>query len=327
MRGLFCVGRFAAGLVAFSLTAMQPAAAWAEERGVFGVTVEAEGQPGETGAPGDTEITEEAIDAYFDGSVFVGDSVMVGFRNYAQARPDTYLGRLQFLAAGSFSTFNALRPVTSNSTHPVYQGQRRLVWESIAMMQAKRVFLFFGLNDLGIGGVEATCARYVDVVSHIRALNPEIEVHIISMTYTLAGKGKGILNNDNIRLFNLRLQQISAENGWGYVNLADVLSDGNGGLAPQYCSDHYVHQTRAAYDVWSLVLRQYAKDQIQATAGAAAAEAPLEQTSPGTPPKQVSPVVEGMPSEQSSPETGEVPPEGTEAFQESGILKYAPGRV
>ncbi len=67
--------------------------------------------------------TEEQIDAYFDGAVFVGDSVMVGYSNYAMRRGGPCLGRMQFLAAVSFSAFNALRPVTAKSTHPLYQGQ------------------------------------------------------------------------------------------------------------------------------------------------------------------------------------------------------------
>ena len=61
------------------------------------------------------EITPEEIDAFFDNTVFVGDSVMEDFRNYSFARSDTWLGRLQFLAAVSFSTYSALRPVTSKS--------------------------------------------------------------------------------------------------------------------------------------------------------------------------------------------------------------------
>ena len=83
--------------------------------------------------------TDEQIDAYFDGAVFVGDSVMVGYSNYAMRRGGPFLGRLQFLSAVSFSAFNALRPVTAKSTHPLYQGQKRYIWESLAMMQAKKV--------------------------------------------------------------------------------------------------------------------------------------------------------------------------------------------
>ncbi len=90
----------------------------------------AEEAPEEQTAP--REVTEEEIDAYFDGSVFVGDSVMLGFRNYAMRRQDTFLNRIKFLAAGSLSVHNALWPVSSKSVHPVYQGEKRLLWDSLS---------------------------------------------------------------------------------------------------------------------------------------------------------------------------------------------------
>lgn len=224
-----------------------PEAAWPEENSV--------------------SVTEEQIDAYFDGSVFVGDSVMTGFRNYAMRRTDTYLGRMQFLAAGSFSVHNALGPITSKSTHPLYQGQQRYIWESLNMMQAKKVFLFFGLNDMNMGTLENTCDCYTQVIANIKSTCPEAEIHIISMTYTIKGKGKQNLNNDNIRRFNGMLKDMALSNGWGFIDLATPLSDANGDLEPAYCSDNYVHHTNAAYEIWSSVLRQYAKSQLDGTCG------------------------------------------------------------
>ncbi len=221
------------------------------------------------GAAGDQagagpEITEEEIDAYFDNSVMVGDSIMLGFRNYAMRRQNTWLSRLQFLAAGSYSTSHALEPVTKNSLHPIYAGQKRQIWESIALMGAKKVFLLFGMNDLNISGIEGTCENYKAIAANIRALSPEAEIHLISMTYVLRGKAKNRLNNDNIRVFNETLRKLAADNGWGYVDLAPHLADEGGDLAALYCSDYFVHQTPEAYDVWCGVLREYAREQLKA---------------------------------------------------------------
>lgn len=209
-------------------------------------------------------ITEEEIDAYFDGSVMVGDSIMLGFRNYAMRRQNTWLSRLQFLSAGSYSTSHALEPVTQASLHPIYAGQKRQIWESISLMGAKKVFMLFGMNDLNISGIEGTCENYKAIAANIKALDPEAEIHLISMTYVLRGKAKRQLNNDNIRVFNEALARLAAENGWGYVNLAPHLADEGGDLAAVYCSDEFVHQTPEAYDVWCAVLREYAKEKLAA---------------------------------------------------------------
>ncbi len=209
--------------------------------------------------------TEEQIDAYFDGAVFVGDSVMVGYSNYAMRRGGPCLGRMQFLAAVSFSAFNALRPVTAKSTHPLYQGQKRYIWESLAMMQAKKVFICFGLNDIDMGPLERTGERYAQVAANIKAACPDPEIHIMSMTYMRSARAKGRLNNPSIVQFNEMMRQMALNNGWGFVDIANPLADASGQLASQYCSDNYVHQTNAAYDVWTQVLREYAKAQIEGT--------------------------------------------------------------
>lgn len=208
---------------------------------------------------------EAQLDAYFDGSVFIGDSVMQGYGDYAMRRGGSCLGRMQFLAEVSFSVFNALRPVTAKSTHPTFMGQKRYVWESAGMLQPKRVFLFFGLNDIDMGPLESTCARYAQVIANIKTYCPEAEIHIMGMTYIRPAKARGRLNNPTIRQFNGMLAQMALDNGWGYVNVADAIADGNGDLAAGYCSDGDCHLTSSAYDVWTAVLRDYARAQMDGT--------------------------------------------------------------
>ena len=211
-------------------------------------------------------LSEAEIDAFYADSVLVGDSVMLGFRNYAQKSGDPFLKSMGILCAGSFSVHNSFDPVNSKSVHPVYQGKQRHVWESIAMMGRKQVFLFFGLNDIALD--DNTPALYKQLVARIKEQSPEAQIHIISMTYVAAGAGKKRLNNTNIRAFNATMKEIAAKEGWGFVNMADPLADGNGDLAKAYCSDNYVHQTPAAYKVWTGVLRAYARELLSSQGAA-----------------------------------------------------------
>ena len=257
--------RLLSGFSVMILAGAVPMAVYAEEESAAQAQEASAETAGETDGEDPALVMEAAIDHYFAGSVFTGDSVMMGFRNYAMNRRNTYLGGIQFLASGSFSVHNALWPVSSKSVHPVFQGQQRPVWESVGMLQAKRIFMFFGLNDMNMGTLENTCDCYAQVIANIKAHCPDAETHIISMTYTKQGKGRGNLNNTNIRRFNELLKQMALQNGWGFVDLASHLSDANGDLPAEYCSDNYVHQTGAAYDVWSAVLREYARTQIEGT--------------------------------------------------------------
>lgn len=209
-----------------------------------------------------SNLTEAMIDDFYANSVFVGDSVMLGFRNYAMKNAETYLGEIQFLASGSFSVNNALQPPSSTSTHPIYDGQQRYIEESIALMQADRVFLFFGINDVALAELPDVCDKYTELVGRIQEESPDVEIYIISATYTLAGQGGKKLNNENLSALNAMMQERAVENGWGYVDIMSALDDGNGNLAQEYCSDGYLHQNTAAYDIWSEVLREYARTQL-----------------------------------------------------------------
>lgn len=216
-------------------------------------------------APEETDVSgvsEEMIDDFYANSVFVGDSVMMGFRNYAMKHTDTYLGELQFLASGSFSVNNALQPPSSTSTHPIYDGKQRYIEESIALMQADRAFLFFGINDVALLELPDLCDKYTELINRIQEESPDIEIYIIGATYTIAGQGGRRLNNENLRALNTMMQERAEENGWGYIDIMSALDDGNGNLAEEYCSDGYLHQNSAAYDIWSEVLREYARTQL-----------------------------------------------------------------
>lgn len=210
------------------------------------------------------EITEEQIDEYYANTVFLGDSIMLGFRNYTRKQPeDSFLKQIQFLAAGSYSASNSLWDVTSESVHPLYQGKKLQAWDSIELIAPKQVFICLGLNDLNISGLQGSLEKYKELIARICEKSPEVEVHIISMTYTLAGASSGLLNNDTIREYNLMLLDAAIENGWGYIDVANPLADDNGDLAAAYCSDSFVHQTAAAYDVWTTVLREYARADLR----------------------------------------------------------------
>lgn len=211
-----------------------------------------------------SEFTQAEIEGFYDDSVFVGDSLMLGFRNYAMKRKDdTLLSRIKFLAAGSLSVHNSFWDVENkDSVHPLYQGKKRYIWDSISLMKGKRVFIMLGVNDINVYGLEKTRDKYEELVGKIEESNPDAEVHIMSMTYVLHGKEKGNLENDTIREFNAMLEELAEENGWGYVALADSLADENGDLAEKFCSDGFVHQNAAAYDVWVSVLKDYAAQRL-----------------------------------------------------------------
>ena len=210
--------------------------------------------------------TEEEIANYFQGAYVTGDSVAYGFQLYAnrQKGSSAILQNLGFLTRGSFSAHNAFMAISKKSVHPTYQGAQHFIWDSLQMVGAKHVFMFFGLNDLNIGGVDSTVDYYVRLINQIRAVNPDIAFTIISTTPMYQGSEKGKLTNANIDALNARMQALCTENGWGYLDIASHLKAANGTLAAQYCSDHYVHETNAAYAIWLQCFHDYAQEKLLA---------------------------------------------------------------
>ncbi len=219
--------------------------------------------------------TEDEIANYFQGAYVTGDSVAYGFQLYAnrQKGSSAILQNLGFLTRGSFSAHNAFMAISKKSVHPTYQGAQHHIWDSLQMVGAKHVFMFFGLNDLNIGGVDSTVDYYVRLINQIRAVNPDIAFTIISTTPMYQGSEKGKLTNANIDALNARMQALCTENGWGYLDIASHLKAANGTLAAQYCSDHYVHETNAAYAIWLQCFHDYAQEKLMAEKLAAQAKA------------------------------------------------------
>lgn len=210
--------------------------------------------------------TEEEIANYFQGAYVTGDSVAYGFQLYAnrQKGSSAILQSLGFLTRGSFSAHNAFMAISKKSVHPTYQGAQHHIWDSLQLVGAKHVFMFFGLNDLNIGGVDSTVDYYVRLINQIRAVNPDIAFTIISTTPMYQGSEKGKLTNANIDALNARMQALCTENSWGYLDIASHLKAANGTLAAQYCSDHYVHETNAAYAIWLQCFHDYAQEKLLA---------------------------------------------------------------
>lgn len=203
------------------------------------------------------ELTEEQLAEFYGDSVFVGDSIMLGFRNYS-AKRKTFVHDIQFLAVGSYSVNNALKPVKGDNIHPKYKGKKYQLWDAIPLVGKKRVFILLGMNDIAILGLERGRDKYKELIDKILETSPEAEIHIISVTYTLKDKGKKKLNNTNIDAYNVLLQEMAEDNGWGYIDLCTPISDGEGNLAKECCSDGFVHLTKAAYTLWESALIDYA---------------------------------------------------------------------
>ena len=207
-----------------------------------------------TPIPGAVTASTRVEASYFDDAVFVGDSVSLKLNYYAAA--SGALGNAKFLTAGSLGSGNALWNVSSDSVHPVYNGEKRLIEDSIASMQADKVYIMLGMNDLAIYGVDGAVENLVKLIGRIQANAPEAKIIVQSMTpmtstsTLLSSVGH---TPQRIHEYNLKLMEVCKENGWYFLNVASVMYNTNGFLRRDYCSDPDgmgVHFTNAGCAAW-----------------------------------------------------------------------------
>ena len=179
-------------------------------------------------------------DSYFDDAVFIGDSVTLMLQYYAmkqRAEDPSFLGKANFLTAGSFSYRHAVTAVTESSIHPSYNGTKMLVEDAIAQMGAKKIYIMLGMNDIANKNYTATMENVETLVSRILAKNPDVQFLFESVTPRMANSEHSYLNNEMIRGFNSLLSQYAADNGYCFVNIYAGICDENGALPAMYCSD------------------------------------------------------------------------------------------
>jgi len=176
--------------------------------------------------------------SYFDSVVFVGDSITDGLHDYNKSK--NALGKAVFLARVNFGAGNALRDVTEKSYHPLYNGVKRKVEDSIPLTGKTKVYIMFGANDLDSFGVDGSVKRYEQVCNNILEKAPYVQIFIQSMTPVTSrscyNSEKGV-SNKNIILFNQKLVAMCERRGWCFVNVASAMYDDNGCLRDEYCCD------------------------------------------------------------------------------------------
>lgn len=202
---------------------------------------------------------------WFKDAVFIGDSIMLGWKNYNNKHLETdalFFGPTHFLCEGSYGAGHALEPLSDSSLHPMYQGEKRLLWDSIKLMGAKKVFICFGLNDVAIYGVEGTADNFRKLCEKIEEVNPGVKIYLLSSMYLMDDSHQKKLTNENLRALNELLRKLCKEKGYKFVDIASHLVGPDGYLKREYCSDPDsnapCHHTQAAYDIWAKILRSLA---------------------------------------------------------------------
>ncbi|MCL2060408.1 MAG: GDSL-type esterase/lipase family protein [Oscillospiraceae bacterium] len=209
------------------------------------------------------ELDSGFYDAYFNGAVFIGDSITMGLRNYVlseRSRGNGLLGEARFLCAGSYGLNQAAAPFNPDGVNLSYQGVSMSMEDCISKMEAKEVYLMLGMNDWAGATLPDSIIKYGAILDKVAAKNPETVVYIQFCTPITTEREATRLNNANTDKFNAAIVEMCAERGIDYVDVSTPMKDANNALKGEYASDNYVHMNAAGCEAWIGALRDFTMD-------------------------------------------------------------------
>ena len=227
-------------------------------------------------------------DSYFLDACFIGDSRTKGFGMYSGLTTTIY-------AKVGLQLYKVFEDRVVDTVYG-----KLTVPEALASgVQFKKVYLMFGLNEMGWGNDEMFMQYYYYLIDMVKATQPQAVIYVQQIIHVTKNKAASspVFANDKIDHRNELLRKVAADEHVYYLELNEVFTDEEGNLPADYSFDG-VHFAAGSMKIW--------KDYLETHA---IVPDPSYATSTG-------PVMAGQPE---NPEAGqEGAPEGTDAAPAEG---------
>ena len=193
-----------------------------------------------------TTILEESPDAgqsYLNETLFLGDSNTARmYRMFDYCTYDNAIGSVG-MSARSLASYACVQ-------FKGYSGYKTMP-EAVALMQPRRVILTFGTNDLDPGYSASSFAEnYASGIRAIVQAYPSVDIIVNAIPPLGQQHSNSRLTQSQLDEYNQALVEMCQENGWKFLNSAEVLKDSATGYARSgYVeSSDGIHLTSAAMD-------------------------------------------------------------------------------
>jgi hypothetical protein len=167
-------------------------------------------------------------DSYFSDAVFIGDSRMEGFRNVSGITQGQFFTSVGMSLSGLISD-----PIITIGDESM------TVAAAVSGGSYKKIYLMLGTNDLGEYDLDGFHDRFTSATKRLLELQPGAIFYVCSIIYVEEDKvttGEYV-NNTNVDKLNAILLQICEEQGYYYIDLNEILSNGSGALIEGASSD------------------------------------------------------------------------------------------
>lgn len=205
---------------------------------------EPDSQPDESIGLGDEGYvfpTAAEIDDDFSDAVFIGNSLTVGLSMNCGKPQATFYA----------STGLNVQTVWNSETIKLDNGEMGTAIEALKQKQFSRVFVMFGINEVGWPYWDAFRSQYEDVINKIRQLQPSALIYIESVlpVSALAVNTNEVFTNANIDALNEVIKEAAQNTGATYLDVNSQLKDASGSL-PLAASTDGIHLVKDYCMIW-----------------------------------------------------------------------------
>lgn len=196
-------------------------------------------------------------DDYFSDAVFLGDSRSDGLRLYSGIRGADFLAYkslMVFQVTGTGGVPQKVIPMNGN-------GERATVFDALERRQYGKVYIMFGVNELGYKDDPAFHDAYGLMIDGVRQRQPDAVIYIQSLVPVNPAKAHKTnpaawLNNEKIAAYNDILREVAEEKHVVYVDVQEALIDETGDLPAEGTTDG-IHFTKSWYQKWYEYLKAH----------------------------------------------------------------------
>ncbi len=200
-------------------------------------------------------ILEESADAgqsYVDETLFLGDSNTARmYRIFNYCSYDNAIGSVG-MSGKSLATYACVQ-------FQGYSGYKTMP-EAVALMQPRRVILTFGTNDLSPSySASSFASDYAKGIKAVQDAYPSVDIIVNAIPPLGQQHSNQNLTQTQVDEYNKALVQMCQDNGWKFLNSAEVLKDSSTGYAKSgyVLSSDGIHLTEQAMDALFTYIRTH----------------------------------------------------------------------
>lgn len=185
-------------------------------------------------------------DSYFDDALFIGDSRTEGFMMYSS------LKNIHAYCSKGLS----ITRIYEEEVVTLEDGRTVTVMEALQTEKYGKIYIMFGVNELGWPYDDAFEEQYSKMLRDIKQLQPDALIYVQNIIPISAERSKtdGIYNNDNVYRFNDIIKRVCETQNVIYLDVASSVADETGAL-PADASTDGIHCNGTYCDIWLEYLR------------------------------------------------------------------------